>query len=108
MPTTSPLPAEWSKVLDSMHATLTQALQLVEAREAALDSPVSTNREPTEVSNSLDDRLTNLDERSARLRQPLVDLDANLQTEEEAIRAHLAQVAQLRQRLAEWAGRAIG
>jgi hypothetical protein len=111
MATKSPLPANWTLILDEIQRALTQAVQLAEAREAALvaildgkSSIASASLLPPEL---LAPHLEALETRVHHMETPLAALDRNLEAEEEGVRQHLAKVADLRHRLADWAGRAI-
>jgi hypothetical protein len=107
MATTSPLPTNWTLVLEQIQRTLTQASERAQAREAALaETPTMV---PSAVPpDNLAKHLEELAKRVEKFEAPLLAFDQVLQSEEEDARGHLAQVADLRQRLADWAGRAIG
>ena len=105
MATASPLPPDWHKVLEKIQTTLNQALQAAEAREQALAEQTIPPPPPREPSN---EQFDELERRAQRAQAPLTDLDCTLQKEEDHVRGHLANITDLRQRLADWAGRLIG
>ncbi len=106
MATTSPLPPNWTAVLEEIECTLTEATQLAEARELALVHRPAASAAESE--NVLLKRLQELQRRGEQIQAPLTTLDAVLREEENSVRCHLNAVAALRQRLADWAGLAIG
>jgi len=106
MATTSPLPANWVAVLDKIQGTLTQTIQLADTREASL--PHFPNGASSLLSpDFLTKNLEELHKRGQGIEAPLIAFDQTLQIEEEHVRQHLAMVADLRKRLADWAGRAV-
>jgi hypothetical protein len=110
-PATSPLPSNWALVLKQIQTTLTQTIHLAETREAALEASID-ERPPTAPSllppNLLATRLDGLDKQVKKMETPLANLDQTLQGEEEYVRRHLAMVADLSHRLAEWTAGAVG
>jgi hypothetical protein len=106
MAATSPLPPNWTTLLEHIGQTLTQAVQLAQAREIALAS-----ENPPAFSapaDSLARFLESLERRGQEVRAPLAAFEQTLDNEQQHIRQHLATLTDLRQRLADWAGRAIG
>jgi hypothetical protein len=101
MATASPLPANWTLVLEQILSTLTQAIHIAETREAAhAEREVAGHSVlPADI---LAKHLEGLDQRIQGMETPLRAFDRTLQSEEEDVRRHLAMVADLRQRLAEW------
>lgn len=107
MTTTSPLPPKWSELLDHIDQTLTQSVHFAEAREAAL-AEQSSLALAVPAPDNLNAHVEKLENHARHLASPLQVLDQTLQKEEEHVRAHLASIADLSRRLAEWAGRAVG
>ena len=107
MATSSPIPTNWTLVLDQVQRTLTQASELAQVRESAFaDIPAAAL--PPIPPDNLAKHLEELAKRVGQIEAPLLAFDQVLQGEEEGARRHLTQIADLRQRLADWAGRAIG
>lgn len=98
MPPTSPLPPNWTLVLEQIHDALTQAVQRAEAREANLDA-LAPGERATMPRLGMEQALDN---RAAAAEAPLAELDQVLGGEEEFVRQHLAAVATLRERLTTW------
>jgi chromosome segregation ATPase len=107
MAATSPLPTNWIVVLEQIQQTLTKASQLAQARETAL-AEVPVAQASVLSPDNLAKHLEELTKRVQTMAAPLSAFDQTLQSEEKDARRHLAQVADLRQRLADWAGRAVG
>lgn len=106
MATTS-LPQDWVTVLERIERTLAQATGAADAREAALAKPSATRN--SLLSPDVPAKYwPGMDKKVEMMATPLALLDETLQAEEADARRHLADVADLRQRLAEWTGRAIG
>jgi hypothetical protein len=110
-PANSPLPSNWALVLRQIQTTLTQAIHLAETREAALEAGL--DKHPLTASsllppNLLAGRLEGLDKQVKKMETPLITLDQTLEGEEEYVRRHLAMVADLSHRLAEWTAGAVG
>src|SRR5438105_2754203 len=101
MATQSPLPPNWTVVLDNIQETLAQAIQRADAREAPLAE--LTNPPATPPPNSLGNHLELLASRVESIQEPLTALDRILQSEEDHVRSHLATLAELRQKLTDWA-----
>ena len=108
MATTSPLPQNWVMVLEQIQRTLTQATQNAETREAALANPPALARVSLLPADIPAKYWPGIEQRVEAMEAPLLTLDQTLQKEEQQARTHLAEIADLRQRLTEWAGRAIG
>ena len=98
--------SEVAAVLEEIERTLAEATQLAEARELALVHRPAAS--PVGSENALLKCLQELQQRGEQIEAPLTTLDAVLREEENSVRCHLNAVAALRQRLADWAGRAIG
>ena len=112
MPATSSLPRNWTLVLEQMQQALTHSIQLAETREAAATAGAPT-ASPAAVSSLLpptllSERLALLEKHVDESATPLTALDQTLQLEEQEARRQLATVAELRQRLADWAAGAVG
>ena len=106
MATTS-LPRDWVTVLERIDRTLAKAIAAADAREAAVAEPLA-RRETLLAPDVPVKYWPGMDKKVEAMAQPLVALDHVLQPEEADARKHLADIADLRQRLADWAGRAIG
>ena len=107
MTTSSPLPRNWPEMLDKIQELLTQAVQLAETREASL-ADQTVHGLPIRPPMPTEAKLDELAERVQRMEAPLLTLDQTLLAEEDSARGHLAQVADLSRRLADWAGSAVG
>jgi hypothetical protein len=112
MPATSSLPQNWTLVLEQMQKALAHSIQLAETREAATAAEAQT-ASPAAVNSLLPpdllaERLALLDKHADESATPLTALDQTLQVEEQEARRQLAMVADLRQRLADWAAGAVG
>jgi hypothetical protein len=107
MPTSSPLPPNWVLVLEQIQTTLTKAIHLADTREAALaeQSLAGASRHAPDI---LAKHLAGLDKRVQKMEAPLVTLDKTLEGEEEHVRRHLAMIADLSHRLADWTAGAVG
>jgi hypothetical protein len=94
-------------VLEQIQRTLTQANGAAEAREASLVKPALTG--VSFLSPEVPAKYwVSLDKKVAVMEAPLKALDETLESEELDARKQLAEIADLRRRLADWAGRAIG
>jgi HD-GYP domain-containing protein (c-di-GMP phosphodiesterase class II) len=107
MNTTSPLPPNWTDMLDQIQQLLTQAVQLAETREASLANQ-TVHGLSIIPPNPIEAKLDELAEQVRQMEAPLLTLDRVLQSEEDLARGHVAKVADLSRRLAEWAGGAVG
>ena len=107
MATTS-LPPNWVMVLDRNSADLGPVRSRQrERREASLVKPAITG--VSFLSPDVPAKYwPGLEKKIQVMEAPLRVLDETLQTEEADARTHLEEIADLRRRLAEWAGRAIG
>src|SRR5262245_28976666 len=104
---TSSLPPNWTLVLEEIQHTLTQAVQSAETREAGF-ARATDPAKPLVFPDVLTNHFDKLEKRVQQIEAPLAKLDETLQAEEEHVRQHLARVADLSHRLAEWVGGAIG
>jgi hypothetical protein len=106
MATTS-LPSNWLMVLEQIQRTLAQSVEAAEAREASLVKPALTG--VSFVAPDVPAKYwPGIAKKVEAMETPLLALDQTLQAEESVARTHLAEIADLRRRLADWAGRAIG
>ncbi len=107
----SRLPPGWSAVLDKVRQHLAQTLTDLEAREQ-IWPPSSPADDPSSdgIADlvSKKDYLQNLEGLAFRAEQALAEIDQQLAQEEETLRQYLAASEASRQRLADWAGCAVG
>ncbi|PWT81763.1 MAG: hypothetical protein C5B58_09365 [Acidobacteria bacterium] len=101
------LPSNWTKILESIDATLTRSIELAQAREAAQSELATGDGSPIQVGD-FSQRFEELDRRADRLSEPLLALDQALKDDEESVRQHLASVEELSRTLANWVGGAVG
>jgi hypothetical protein len=102
----SPLPPNWTLVLEQIQTTLTQAIHLADTREAALEEcALASSRHGPQPAG---DPVPGLEKCAQDVGSPLLALDEAFQGEEEHVRQHLAMVTGLSQRLAEWMAGAVG
>jgi hypothetical protein len=106
MATTS-LPPNWVMVLEQIQHALSQAIGAAEAREASLVKPAVTG--VSFLSPEVPAKYwPGMEKKVQVMEAPLRALDGTLESEEADARTHLTEIADLRRRLADWAGRAIG
>ncbi len=100
------LPAGWERILDEIHARMGEALQAAEVpAEPAVAVPVPGRGQELEALCARLDQL----HASAQQAEALVrQADLALEAAQLALEAQVTAGAGLRQRLAEWGGRAIG
>jgi chromosome segregation ATPase len=99
----------WPAFLPEIEEALETALNAVGVQEQALASLTQT--EPAELGRQLEnirDRIFGLKTCVDRREQAIAEFDALLQTSENEVRGYFEEIDGLRQRLADWAGRAIG
>jgi hypothetical protein len=104
------LPPGWERILDEIRQRLAQALESTE-------TPGETSAEATESAASLGreqewaalcQRLEVVQARTGQVEDRVHQADLALEAAELNLQAHAAASAALRQRMADWAGRAIG
>jgi len=100
------LPSNWSKILEDIEGTLTQSIQLAQAREAAYSGGADAGR-PSSPAFDFASQLDELDRRAQQLELPLAALDEALATDEEYVRQRLSSLEEFGHRLANWSGGAI-
>lgn len=98
--TKSPLPSNWSHMLDEIQRTLAQAIGPAEARENALANQAAERAQASV--DPLARWLEGLAQRVELAQQPLTELDKALEGEESFVRDHLAKIGDLRDRLTKW------
>jgi hypothetical protein len=94
------LPADWSKVLDDVHARLDQAITSANARteELPASNPASFADERRREIARWNERLDRLSTYRAAAEQVVQSIDDLLFREESRLRQHLATCAALRQK----------
>jgi hypothetical protein len=104
------LPAEWDAILNEVQQCLAQTLSAAESRaeptNIGVEAAAPVGREHDW--QALCERLDNMQSRVTQAEDVVRQADLALEAAELALQAHLAAGASARQRLAEWAGRAIG
>jgi hypothetical protein len=99
----------WAEFLPGIEKTIVEALAALEAREQTLPSTVEKQSgNSSQHLQDLRDRIAGLETVAARPEPAVAEVDALLQTGEGELRGYIAAVEALREKLAEWAGRAIG
>ena len=107
---TSTLPEGWSKILDEVRQQLDTALAAADLRSERMprfESPSLAHGQQDEFAR-LCKRLHGLSERLLAAQTVIQNADADLQAEEALLQQNQVTNGSLRQKLAEWAGRAIG
>src|SRR5882672_2770845 len=96
--------------LSGLAQTVSQALEAVLAREGALpaDQAAAPAHACTPELAKFSERLTELEHLTRRAKQNAEEVDAGLKRDEDHLRQSLATLEAMRQRLADWGGRAIG
>jgi hypothetical protein len=104
------LPTDWGRMLDDINRRLEEAVATrdARARQAAEAAPAPADEERRRDWAELRNRLGGLEERARRAREQVDDADRTLQEGELELRRQLGAAEAARQRLAAWAGRAIG
>jgi hypothetical protein len=97
-------------LLAQVQGTITRCLIAAEAREQALGLTLqdSADRHLTEALQSCQKRVQGLESLTVSIAGKLTGVDMLLAKEEDYLRAHMTAAADLRQRLEDWASRAIG
>src|SRR5262245_2691851 len=106
----APLPHDWRQLLDRFSEALDgvqQSLAKAEALEAASASKLRAAALQEQLQAQAAP-LTELNDRAAAVDRWMGALDAELRASEEVLRVLLTQTETVRQKLATWAGRAIG
>jgi hypothetical protein len=109
-PPVPPLPEGWTNILDTVDGRLRDAIAIADRRANRLAAPTeatSADARRGEL-NAFAARLGGMPERAARAQALADEADRTLADAEEALKPLVAEVESLRQRLAAWAGRAIG
>lgn len=106
-------PTADSTLLAQIQASITQALAGLDARERAVEPSASASAASAADSfrpamAKCRQRLSGLQVHAQAVAVKLNDVDGGLATEEKTLRDFLAEAAAMRQKLAAWAGRAIG
>jgi DNA repair exonuclease SbcCD ATPase subunit len=99
----------WVEAIPGIENALAQALDAVQKREEALASlgpvPDASWLERLSESRRL---IAMLETRSDAAAPVLAEMDAELRRGEEELRGYIQALGELRQKLEEWAGRAVG
>ena len=104
------LPPDWADFLTDVNQRLEEAVMVADARSAqapALDAVQWAEERHRDVAH-LAACLQGLGTRLESAQRLVEEVDVALQTGEELLRRQAASCGAVRQRLAEWAGRAIG
>ena len=106
----STLPAGWSKILDEIRQRLDLAVASADARLEQMPqlAPQSVSQPQQQDFAQLSERLQGLSDRLQAAEKVIQEVDSVLQAEENRVREHQAISRTLPQKLAAWAGRAIG
>jgi hypothetical protein len=95
----------WAQFLPEIKKTIEGTLAGVEAREKILDSLAETSAGT--FPSRLDASRARMESHARRPEETIAEADALLQEAEAEYRSKLADIESLRQKLADWAGRAI-
>jgi len=104
------LPSLDSALLAQLQRSVAQLLGEVTAREQALaaDTPSLLESGWRQKLRACGQRAAQLDTQAHRAAETLRDADGMLADSEQELRQHLTAMADLRQKLTDWASRAIG
>lgn len=105
----TPLPPDWTDVLDRIQASLRKAIAEVDASQASqakIEPPLTDYGDVLKL--TLATRLESLTGKLQALQNAGRDVDALMAGGEESLRAHVDAIGAVRSRLEAWAARAIG
>lgn len=106
----TPLPHDWHQLLDRFTEALDDVQQTL-AKAAVLESASPGHDKVSTLDEQLRaqaPKIAALNERATAIGAWVNALDSELRASEEVLRVLLSQTETVRQRLATWAGRAIG
>jgi hypothetical protein len=100
------LPGEWLTILDTIDARLHEALTVIDEVPVPTDDSAALKHRAELAELAM--RLRHNEETAAHAQALADDADLALAVSEDVLRGRRATTESLRQRLAAWAGRAIG